>query len=385
MNGRVFLRAALVAAAAAAMAVVLCAGFAGAACAGAASPGAADPAKPLKGEWNFAPAAVWSFDRAGADTLKRPGEPRVSRDGKLYFHDFDRHLSYIVGEKGELLGTFAGMGDGPGLVSRYVNCFTSDNRVIVGSMDKLNFFDLNGLFISSTPNNIFESFPFVFTSDDVFFTGPGALVNLPGGKASIRKVNVTSGETKPIHEFTLRADEQIAFFGVILGLIPQIDMAYDSKGGRLYFARNDRYEILVSDLDGKIIQSFGLPKERVPVTEDDLKHHMLGSGIPADDVEKIIPMLPRKLTYFHRIQAIDGLVYVFTVDAFESAIGTQYVDIFSPDGAYLYRGKIALPEGDRYKNFDAMVLSNGFLHAILADEDGGRRVVKYKVSMPPRK
>ncbi len=381
MNGGVFLRAAFVAAAAA----VVLASDCRSGRAGAASPGAADPAKPLKGEWSFSPAAVWSFDRAGADTLKRPGEPRVSRDGKLYFHDFDRHLSYIVGEKGELLGTFAGMGDGPGLVSRYVNCFTSDNRVIVGSMDKLHFYDPSGRFISSTPNNIFESFPLVFTSDDVFFTAPGALANLPGGKASIRKVNVTSGETKPIHEFTMAADEQIAFGGVILGLIPQIDMAYDSKGGRLYFARNDRYEILVSDLDGKMISSFGLPKERIQVTEEELKRHMAGAGIPADRVEKIVPMLPKKLTYFHRIQVIDGLVYVFTVDAFEAAIGTQYVDIFSPDGAYLYRGKIVLPEGDRYKNFDAMVLSNGFLHAILADEDGGRRVVKYKVSMPPRK
>jgi hypothetical protein len=347
--------------------------------------GAADPAKPLKGEWNFAPAAVWSIDRAGADTLMRPGEPRVSRDGKLYFHDFDRHLSYIVGEKGELLGTFAGMGDGPGLVSRYINCFTSDGRVIVGAMDKLHFFDLNGHFISSTPNNIFESFPLAFTSDDVFFTAPGALANLPDGKASISKVNVTSGETKPIHEFTMGADEQVKFGGVILGLIPQIDMAYDPKGGRLYFARNDRYEIFVSDLGGKIVDSFGLPKERIPVTEDDLKRHMLGAGIPADRVDKIVPSLPRALTFFHRIQAIDGLVYVFTVDAFESAIGKQCVDIFSPDGTYLYRGKIVLPEGDRCKNFDSMVLSNGFLHAVLADEDGGRRVTKYKVSMPPRK
>lgn len=380
MNRGAFCRAAILAAAA----VVVWVGMAGAACAGAASPGAADPAKPLKGEWDFAPVAVWSIDRAGADTLMRPGEPRVSRDGKLYFHDFGRQLSYIVGEKGELLGTFAGMGDGPGLVSRYVNCFTSDNRVIVGSMDKLHFYDSEGRFISSTPNNIFESFPLVFTSDDVFFTAPGALANLPGGKASIRRVNVTSGETKPIHEFTMGADEQIAFGGVILGVIPQIDMAYDSKGGRLFFARNDRYEIFVSDLDGKIIRSFGLPKERVPVTEDDLKHHMLGAGIPADRVEKIVPMLPKKLTYFHRIQVIDGLAYVFTVDAFEPAIGKQYVDIFSPDGTYLYRGKIVLPEGDRYKNFDAMVLSNGFLHAILADDGGACRVTKYKVSMPPR-
>ena len=124
MNRRAFCRAAYIAAAAA----VIFVGMAGAACAGAATPGTSDSVKPLKGEWNFAPAAVWSIDRAGADTLMRPAEPRVSRDGKLYYHDFDRHLSYIVGEKGELLGTFAGMGDGPGLVSRYVNCFTSDGR-----------------------------------------------------------------------------------------------------------------------------------------------------------------------------------------------------------------------------------------------------------------
>ncbi|MEW6368651.1 MAG: hypothetical protein AB1714_28820 [Acidobacteriota bacterium] len=375
MNPRSIFPAGLILAAAA----VVCAGVAAAAYAG-----TADSAKPLKGEWDFAPVKVWFFNRAGADTLKRPGEPRVASDGKLYFHDFERHLSYIVDEKGDILGTFAGVGDGPGLISRYINCFTSDCRVIVGSMDKLHCYDHSGLFISTFPNNIFESFPLVFTSDDVFFTAPGALVMLPGGKAAIRKISTTGGEPKTIHEFTIAPEDQTKFGGVILGVIPQINMGYDPAGGRLYFGRNDRYEILVSDLDGKAVGSFGLPKERGQVTEEELRRHMAGSSIPADRVEQLLPLLPRKLTYFHRIQVIDGLVYVFTVDSFDSPIARQDVDIFSLDGKYLYRGRIVMPKGDRYKSFDGMVLSKGSLHAILTNEDGTSWVAKYKVSMPPR-
>jgi len=375
MDSRSFLPTGLVLAATA----VLCVGMAAAAYAG-----TADPNKPAKGEWDFAPVKVWSFDRLGADTLRRPGEPRVAGDGKLIFHDFDKHLSYIVSEKGDLVATFAGMGDGPGLVSRYINCFTSDGRVIVGAMDKLHSYDHNGRFISSFPNNIFESFPLVFTSDDVFFAAPGALVMLPGGKASIRKISTTGGEPTAIHEFTIAAEDQVKFGGVILGVIPQINLGYDRAGGRLFFGRNDRYEIFVTDLDGRAVGDFGLPKERVPVTEEALKGHMADSGTPADRLEKMLPLLPRKLTYFHRIQVVDGLVYVFTVDGFDSPIVRQDVDIFSPDGTYLYRGKIVMPKGDRYRNFDGIVLSSGFLNAILENDDGTSRVAKYKISMPPR-
>ncbi len=337
---------------------------------------------PEKGVWDFAPVPVWSFDHTGADTLGRIAEPRVSGDGRLYFHDFDRHISYILDENGALVSTFARAGEGPGYVSRYINCFTLDAGVVVGSMDKLHFFDKNGLFIKSVPNNIFESFPLVFTGGDVMYTAPGALVNLPGGKAAIRRIDTASGEAKIMHEYTLAEDERINFGGVIIGLIPQIKMDYDTQNGNLFFGRSDSYEIMAADKDGKITGSFGLDRERKPVTEDELRLHFAGSGIPADRAEKIIPLLPRKLTYFHRIQVIDGLVYVFTVDALKSGIGRQDVDIFSSEGEYLYRGKIVMPGNDRYKNLDQMALSKGFLHAILTDEGGASRVVKYRVSMP---
>jgi hypothetical protein len=159
-------------------------------------------------------------------------------------------------------------------------------------------------------------------------------------------------------------------------------MGYDPAGGRLYFGRNDRYEIFVSDLDGEIVNRFGLAKERIPVSEEALRGHLAAAEIPADMQERALGLMPRTLTYFHRIQVIDGLVYVFTVDDFSANIVRQDVDIFSPDGKYLYRGKIVLPDGDRYPSFDAAVLSPGSLHAILTDESGVRRVAKYSVSMP---
>jgi hypothetical protein len=362
--------------------VALAAAFVAAAAPVSSRSGESRSGAPVKGGWDFAPVQVWSFGLAGNDTLRHVAEPRISGDGRLYLHDFDRHLSYIIDENGTLVGRFAQAGEGPGEVSRYVNCFTSGDRVIVGSMDKLYFFDRNGLFVKSIPNNIFESFPLAFTGDDIMYAGPGALVNLPDGKAAIRKIDIASGQAAIIHEFTMGADERINFGGVIIGLIPQINMAFDAKKGTLYFGRSDRYEIQEADKDGKIKGSFGLAKERTPVTEEELRGHFAGTGFPADRVEKIIPLLPRKLTYFHRIQVVDGLVYVFTVDSLKSGIGRQYIDIFSRGGEYLYRGKIALPEGDRYRNLDQISLSNGFLHAILANEDGTSRITKYRISMP---
>ena len=47
-------------------------------------------------EWAFETEKVWVINQVGEDPLLRPAEPRVADDGTLYFHDFDRHMSYII-------------------------------------------------------------------------------------------------------------------------------------------------------------------------------------------------------------------------------------------------------------------------------------------------
>ena len=61
-------------------------------------------------EWAFEMEKVWEIQQIGEDELLRPAEPRVADDGTLYFHDFERHLSYIIDGDGKPVSTFAPRG-----------------------------------------------------------------------------------------------------------------------------------------------------------------------------------------------------------------------------------------------------------------------------------
>ena len=76
---------------------------------------------PVKGVWDFQPEKVWEVGEAGGMALRQPAEPRVSDDGRLYFHDFGLKISFILDERGRTVGRFAEPGTGPGKVSRYMN------------------------------------------------------------------------------------------------------------------------------------------------------------------------------------------------------------------------------------------------------------------------
>ncbi|HSG27349.1 MAG TPA: hypothetical protein VLA34_02625, partial [Candidatus Krumholzibacterium sp.] len=337
---------------------------------------------PARGVWDFEPEMVWETGRVGGTELKRPAEPRVSPDGVIYFHDFDTKKSMIIDANGEYLGTFAAAGTGPGMVSNYLNCFLSRNEVVVGTPDKLHFFDRQGTFLRSIPNNLFLRFPLAFIDDHIVFMGPGALCNLPECEVTVSRVNLETGAEKEIHRFEVSDDENFRFGGVIIGLIPQIKMDYDTDSGLIYFGRNDRYEIIAADRDGLVKRTFGLQCERADVSESTKRAHFENFGIPPERYESILPMLPQKLTYYHRIQILDGRVFIFRMDELSSRRNRQDIDIFSREGRYLYRGRIVLPPGDYFENPDQLHLGDGYLYVILRDDDGGRRIARYRVRMP---
>lgn len=337
---------------------------------------------PARGTWEFEPEKVWEVTELGGIEFGRPAEPRVSSDGTLYFHDFDTKKSYMIDRDGEFAGSFAGEGSSPGQVDRYINCFLSPGMVVIGAPDKLHLFDMKGVFIKSVPNDLFARFPFSFIDDDTALMGPGGLCNLPDGEALVMRVEIESGEETEIFRFKLAEEDNVKFGGVIVGLIPQINMDYDEDSGLVFFGRNDRYEITAADRNGVVKRTFGLQRERVAVDEGSKRAHFEGHGIPAERYEEILPLLPGKLTCFHRLQVIGNHVYVFRMDELTDRRNRQEIDIFSRDGEYLYAGSIVLPEGDYFQNPDQLQIGGGHLYAILKDDTGRSRIAKYRIRIP---
>jgi hypothetical protein len=258
----------------------------------------------FRGEWNFKAEKLWETNAAGEDKFLRPAEPRVASDGTVFIHDFERHLSYSFDKDGEFKTAFASMGEGPGEVSRYINCFIAGDRVVVASFNKLYCYDFNGAFIESISNNIFERFPLVFLDHQEFYAS-GMRCGGEGGDGVVLERVGPDGATV-IRKYVLSEEEKKVPGMVILGLTPQILLGFDREFQRIYYGRNNTGEIFVAGSGEADTSRFHLPWNRIPVGEEDKRKHFSQHGIDDATINAIVPLLPKELAFYHRIQCLGG-------------------------------------------------------------------------------
>ncbi len=334
-------------------------------------------------EWAFEMEKVWEIQQIGEDELLRPAEPRVADDGTLYCHDFERHLSYIIDGDGKLVSTFAPRGSDEGEVPMYINCFTAGDYVVVLAMDKLHFFTNEGAFVKAVPNNPFVRFPLAFRNENEFWVAPGALGDTPESSAVVTHVNLATGAETTVHEFALFGDEtKPTGGGVVVGLTPQAKMGFDPQSNRVYFGKNSDTVIYRLAGDGDKVESFSFDGTRQPVSEADKRNHFGKFGIPEEHLAAMIEALPDQMAYYHRIQVVDGLVYLLSADNIGHAITDQVINVFSPEGRHLYYGRVQVEEGWHMAGPDNLQLANGFIYAIQENQAGDKKIVKYRIALP---
>jgi hypothetical protein len=342
--------------------------------------------KPAKGEWDFQSHKVWEIEKVNEALFKRPSELRASQDEMLYFHDFDRGESYIFNRDGKFIGSFAKQGSEPGEVSRYLNCFVAGEKVVVGSPDKLHFYSRKGAFLKSIQNNLFERFPLIFVNENEFLYAPQEMGQPLGDKTKIKSLDLRSNQEQMLCEFTVSIEEKAGAGGppvVVLGLTPQVKIGFDPVAQKLYLGRSDDYTIHVADASGKHLFSFGLDRERKNVTDEEKRNHFEKSRIPKDRIDKIIPSLPDVLTHFMRIQVVEGLIFVYATQSLERQQDKIGLDIFSPDGKYLYRSRLQFGnETPLYTHVEKVIIRGNHCYALLEDGSGKSFLAKYKISLP---
>jgi hypothetical protein len=333
--------------------------------------------------WTFEMEKVWEIQKIGEDQLLRPAEPRVAEDGTLYFRDFERKLSYIIDPNGKLVGTFAAQGGNEGEVSFYLNCFPAGDYVVICAPDKLHFFTKQGKFVKAVPNNVFVRFPLAFKDENEFWVAPGALGDAPGGKAAVTHVNLASGQETTVHEFKLTDEEKKPSGGaMVVGLTPQPAMSFDRQLNLICFGKNSDTVIYWLPAGGGEGGSFAFTGTRPPVSEADKRNHVAKFGIPEERIATMVGAMPDKMTYYNRMQIVDGLIYLLRSESFGHAQRGQLVDVLAPDGQQLYHGQIQVEQGWQISNPDNLRLVSGFVYTVLENDAGAKKVVKYKVALP---
>jgi hypothetical protein len=341
-----------------------------------------NPDKPLKGQWDLNPRQVWRVDRAGDDVFSRV-EIAAAEDGTLYVHDWRNRSIYMLDNNGAFKRAFGTSGEGPGEIRSHLKTFIVKDKLIAADIDRLHFFTQQGKFIKAVPNMLFQREPHIFLNDHEFIAAPTFVVP-DDGKGKITYDNLKTGARKVIVEFSLPRTGAGGNGVKLIGLTPMIISGYDFDNDKLYYGVNDVYEIHVVQLNGKVLNSFSVKRQKKLVSNETLRKQikLIDASAP---VNEIIKQLPKEITYYHRISIHKGYVLVF-----EGNFGTnwesQSIDIFSLDGKYLYRTLFSPGPGAKiyFTSIGSILVQGDYLYVVLEDDESEVVIAKYRIQLPKK-
>jgi hypothetical protein len=344
--------------------------------------------KPERGEWDLKLEKVWETGRAGDKVLGLPQGMIVSDDGVLYLNDQANKEDYIFDPDGKLVRAFAKRGEGPGEVQRHGRFFLAGDKLVISDMGRIHYFTREGEYIRTVTK---DCEPRAFLDENRLIDAPLSAVFLPEGRGKITVCDLRSGRDTAIAEFS-------AFEGGIArgsGGRPEMDivaplfsplMTVGYSGDRLYWGMSDRYAIRVTDLEGRDITSFSVDRKKTKVPTRDKREYFSSDNLPPEALRQIVDSLPDDLACFVRIEVHDGLVFVYVpeMDLANKMLRIKQIDIFSPEGQYLYKARLNFGKNRTHLSspLQNIVFKDGFLYAVLQDEEDNVLLARYKISFP---
>jgi hypothetical protein len=342
--------------------------------------------RPLRGEWDFNPDKAWEIDSAGSDVFGIPANMQVSDEDYLYVYDKENKKNYIFDSDGNFIKTFGVKGQGPGEARDQSSLFLIDDKLLIVDVGRIHYFRLDGTYLHSVVNSLYSRRPVLFLSEHEFLAVSLGVFEAPDFKAQIKRINLESGQVTVIADFEIfqggigRAGKMVGSL-IVPGLTPLMTVGYGE--GRLYYGRSDSYKIQVIDLSGKLLKTFFLDRKKKKVPED-VKKKYFGrySSMSKQALDQIIATTPNETTFFCRIETHQGLIYVFVPDI--SRHNRLKIDIFSPEGEYLYRGDLSIE--DHLTMMEPQIynpyIKDEFIYVSVLDENDNVKIIKYRISLP---
>ncbi|MGD2088843.1 MAG: 6-bladed beta-propeller [Candidatus Aminicenantes bacterium] len=351
-----------------------------------------NPDKPLKGQWDFKLEPVWKTDKAGEQLLAKPYHIMASEDQTIYLYDIKNLKYFIFSKEGKLIKSFGTKGEGPGEIVLFRDAFLVNDKLILVDINEIDYFTKDGTYIKSVKNSWSQRKPDYFFNEDEFIYYPFSTERDPNIEGKIFRYNFKTKEKIALAEFPLfeggyaageKEDDGIAM--VLIGLSPMMVVGYDTD--RCYFGYNNTFDIHIADYDGKKLGSFSLDREIRKISNKEkkewFKKNPPPSPIPDDMLQRIAKSLPNTITYFTRMEVYHKLLYVFT-GYLNRQPRQQQIDIFSPQGKYLYRAFIRAPE--KHNIFSGpipiLTIKGDHLYIVLEDKQGEVWLCKYKITLP---
>jgi hypothetical protein len=345
--------------------------------------------KPLKGEWDFRLEKVWEVDKAGKDVFGRPFTLTVDQDGRLYVFDPKNGQNYILDKNGGFINAFGRSGQGPGELTGQERTHLIDGKLAITDRKGIQYFSRDGEYLETSGLERLHRSPQIILGEDEFISFPMTAIGSQEGRSEIYYCNLDAEVERKIGEFSLtqagigHADDTVMDI-IAVGLSPLLTAAYD--GDRLYWGVSHSYEIRISDLKGRTLGGFSIDRKTKGVSHSFKRKYLKAMNIPPEMVAPITESFPNKLTHFHQIEVHDGFVYVYVpeLDLDQGTGRIAQVDIFSPEGRYLYRAHLDFGKGltHLFSPLSNICFRNGHLYAVCVRGDDTVVLVKYRAELP---
>ena len=348
--------------------------------------------KPSLGQWDFKLEKIWELDSAGDYPLVQVQSINVDNKGNLFLLEGKHFKFFVISPGGKYLYSFGNRGEGPGEYKFAFNFFLVNDAIIVPDQGKINYFKTNGEYVKSVNPGIMM-FPREFIDENRFIL----VQDREDEKKTYEKVEIYDLNTnkrftlaevtaeKALNASSSSGGGQMVLRIKIGDTTPMVIAAvYDNV---LYYGKNDNYLIKKTDFNANELLSFSLQgKERKKIPLEYKKKRidqisLNGGKIPSELAEQIINSMPDYSTYFSNISIEEnGLIYVYLNDAANET--GQEIDIFSPQGKYLYHAITTLPEG--LKRSGPIEIKGSYLYVFAEDEEGEGKLLKFKITKPTR-
>lgn len=345
--------------------------------------------RPEKGDWDFDPVEIWQVDEVGEDVFGLPFTIRASEEGKLFIYDAKNSANYIIDSDGKYERQFAKKGQGPGEVIGQGRTFLVEGKVIISGMNGFHYFSREGDFLRTVRQEGSHLPPHHFLNEDELIVAPLTGIHTPEGKGKVLLLNLRAGSEKVLADFSSflggvgRSGEHL-FDMIVVGLSSLLTIG--KAPDRIYWGMSDSYLIHVIDLDGKRIDSFSVDRKPTRISKRAKRDYFKRPDLPADVLNQIVDSFPDALAHFHRIEWHNGFVYVFVpeLDLEVNRARIRQIDIFSPEGEYLYRAEIELEKGLKplFSPLNNLVFQGNFMYSACERGDDAVVIMKHRVRLP---
>jgi D-alanyl-D-alanine carboxypeptidase len=353
--------------------------------------------EPARGEWDFAANEEWRLDSMGHLPLRMVGDIYVDDDESLYLLDRGTAKIAVLDADGNLLRLFGGRGDG----SRFehpLDMFVTPGFVHVLDMgrsgNRIKTYDKRGNYVETSDIEGGVS-PRVFIDDESFVAVRSAPGILQRPTHELLEILSLTGEDRSVlmkfpAEDKLIMEVMVPRGRYILGeddinIFPRLIVHFD--GERIYLGRSDAYVVKNIDRRGAEHLAFSLAGRNRELLPQDYavnlagRTEVAGREMTGETKQQFLTRFPERQAFFTKITADEqGLIYVFVPDIAD--LGKQEIDIFSPEGRYLYHATLELPGG--LERIGPLELRGEHLYALVNSEQDATWLIKYRIQRPVR-